>query len=131
MKYVSIFLAVLLSGTAMAADGRNDVKAPVQGEDSVHVAICTGTDINKSEILLVDRLCLNRDAVGVVKGSIDQLQGERNKLLVEINKANKAKADLEAEQNKLIVVSALGGAGAAAIVITAVLVGLKASGNLK
>lgn len=130
-KAIAIVVACLIPAYAMAEDGANDVKNPSVGPNSVHIAICAGTDIDKREILLADRLCLNRQSVVEVTAAIDQMQRERNKLIDKLNEVANAKAEQEKLENQKIILGAVGGAGAAAAVITAVLLGLKATGNLK
>lgn len=48
----------------------NDVE-PSGDPSFVSVAMCIGTDFDENPILLVDRLCLNREAANIVKAEMD------------------------------------------------------------
>lgn len=121
----------LIVAAALAADpGRNDLKAPVQGPDSVHVGICTGSDIKGQEIMLLDRLCMNRQSVVVATAAIDDLQRERNGLIKQLNETNKKLAESQSKEGLNPVLVTVIALGAAAVAATAVGVGLKAAGKI-
>lgn len=115
---------------ASAEDGQNDIKNPIEGPSSIHIHNCLGTDIDKKEVLLLDRLCINRAGVGKIIEITAGYQADNQKLVDELNKANLATYELEKTKNQQVIIAGVAGAGGAAVVITAVLLGLKAAGKL-
>lgn len=124
-------LALIAAAVLAAEEGRNDLKAPVVGPDSVHVGICTGTDIKENEILLLDRLCLNRQSVVQTIAALDMLQKDRDDVLTKLNQVNKELAESKSKEGISPLGVALISTGVAAVVLTAVIGGLKASGKLQ
>lgn len=110
--------------------GRNDLKAPVEGPDSVHVAMCDGTDSTGASVFLLDRLCLNRASVEVVSSAIDRMEADRNRLLNKLNETNKALSESRAKEGVDPVIVTVIAIGAACLTAGAIVGGMKAAGKL-
>lgn len=112
-------------------EGQNDLKHPAQGPQSVHVGICNGSDIEGKEIMLLDRLCLNRAAVVQTIAGLDTMQRDRDDLLNKLNATNKALFDSQQKEGLSPIGVAIVSTGVTAVVLGAVLGGLAAAGKLK
>lgn len=77
-------------------DAVNDVE-PTGEPSYTEVAICTGTDMDNHPITLVNRFCMNKPALEILKGEMDacqqQLRSYRNISEIKTEEAASLKKD--------------------------------------
>lgn len=92
------------TGNDRTSDSVNDVAG--SGEPSfVHIAICTGTDLDGAGVTLVDRLCLNDPAVHLIADDMNVCVQQQKAFIGMLEADDKEISKLKTNENAWTMIS--------------------------